>query len=81
MSEYNRRKEENMKKKNKIKRNIFIVTVILIILVFFSVIFALINSISKKIITGTFINNINVSGLTRRWSKRKTGKYYGTDEK
>ena len=60
-----------MKKKNKIKRNIFIVTVILIVIVFFSVIFALINSISKKIITGTFINNINVSGLTVDDAKEK----------
>ena len=70
-----------MKEKNKIKFRLIMFFVISIVLVFFSVIFALINSISKKIIAGVFVNNISVSGLTRRRSKRKTRKCYRTDER
>lgn len=70
-----------MKEKNKIKLRLIMFFVISIVLVFFSVIFALINSISKKITAGVFVNNISVSGLTRRRSKRETRKSYGTDER
>lgn len=70
-----------MKEKNKIKLRLIMFFVISIVLVFFSVIFALINSISKKIISRVFVNNISVSGLTRRRSKRKIRKSYGTDER
>lgn len=66
----NRRNKRKIRKSN--KRVTIITSVCIIIgLLFFSVIFSLINMGNDKIINGVKIEGINISNLNRRRSKNK----------
>ena len=66
-------KIKDMSKKKKV---IILISIICFIIVFllFSTMFALVNSNSNKIISGTYIKGIDVSGLTRDEAKEKLDK-------
>ena len=65
--EYNKKK----KKKKKIIKIIVIISVILLMLLIFSMIFAVTNLNSDKIISGVSINGIEMSGLSKEEAKGK----------
>ena len=65
--EYNKKK----KKKKKIIKIVIIISIILLILLIFSMIFAIINLNSDKIISGVSINGIEMSGLSKEEAKGK----------
>lgn len=66
---YNNYEEKNIKNKQSSKKRnlviLLIITLIILIIVIFSTIFSLINMNSEKIIKGVYINNIDVSNLTK----------------
>ena len=53
------------------KKNIFIIFTIFIFLLFFSIIFAILNITNEKINNGVFIQKINVSNLDCNEAKEK----------
>ena len=65
-----KQKDSYSKKKKKIKI-VVISSLVLILILFFSLIFALINLGNDKIITGVSINGIEVSGLSKQEAKGK----------
>lgn len=65
--EYNKKKK---KRKKRIKI-IIIISIILLILLVFSMVFAIINLNSDKIISGVSVNGIEMSGLTKEEAKGK----------
>lgn len=67
------RNRRNKRKPSKTNNNIKIITCLAVIigLLFFSVIFALINMGNSKIANGIKVEQIDISNLTRRTSKGK----------
>jgi len=64
-------KEMDNKPKKKWVKPVIILSILTLILLIFSMIFAIININSNKIISGISINNIEVSGLTKEEAKEK----------
>lgn len=67
------RNRRNKRKSLKPNNKVVIITclIIIIALLFFSVIFSLINMANEKIINGVTVENIAISNLNRRRSKRE----------
>lgn len=72
------RKRENKRKSLKLNKKIMIITLLIIFvtLLFFSVIFSLVNVGNDKILNGVKIDNIDISDLTRDEVREKIQKYY-----
>lgn len=72
------RKRENKRKSLKLNKKIMIITLLIIFvtLLFFSVIFSLVNVGNDKILNGVKIDNIDISDLTRDEAREKIQKYY-----
>ena len=63
--------EKKKAKQKKVIKVTIVIGIILLILLIFSIIFALINVNNDKIITGVYINDIDMSGLSKEEAKGK----------